>query len=49
VYGPLVDGSVILYWLEFPIFLFDEEETCFVGALGWSDSASFCVVHYEFM
>jgi hypothetical protein len=32
-YGPLIDWSIVLYWLKFPILLFDEEETCFVGTL----------------
>jgi hypothetical protein len=30
-YGPLVDWSIILYWSKFSVFLFDEEEVCFVG------------------
>jgi hypothetical protein len=48
-YGPLVDWSIILYQLKFPILLLDKEEACFVGTLQWSDSALLGVLYYEFV
>jgi len=30
--GPLVDWLIILDWTELPVFLFDEEEVCGIGA-----------------
>ena len=29
--GPIVQFAVVLYWLQFPIFLFDEEEPARIG------------------
>ena len=30
--GPMVDRMVVLNWMEFAIFLFDEEEVCSIRA-----------------
>ncbi len=37
--GPMVDGAIVLNWMELAIFLFDKEEVCGIGAPGLSDSA----------
>ncbi len=47
--GPTVDGAIILDWMEFAIFLFDEEEVCGIGAPGFPDSAPLQVFSYELM
>jgi len=38
---PFIDGAVVLYWLEFSIFLFDKEEVCGVGAPEFSYGSPF--------
>ena len=47
--GPFIDGSVVLYWSEFSIFLFDEEKVGGVGAPGFSYGASLQVLLDEVM
>ena len=47
--GPLVDRSVVLDRTELPIFLFDEEEICGIGAPQLSDGSSFQVFIDELM
>jgi hypothetical protein len=47
MYGPLVDGSIVLYGSKLPILLLDVEEACFVWTFGWSDGALFRVFHHE--
>ena len=38
--GPFVNWAVVLYCAKVPIFLFDEEESAFVGALRRADCSS---------
>ena len=47
--GPFIDGSIVLYWSEFSVLLFDEEEVGGVGAPGFSYGAPFQVFLDEIM
>ena len=46
---PFVDRSVVLYWMQLAILLFDEEEGCSIGAFGWSNGSSCGVFFDEFV
>ncbi len=47
LFGPFIDGAVILYWLEFSVFLFDEEKVSGIGAPGFLYGSPFQVFLYE--
>ena len=43
-FGPFVDRAVVLYWPQFSIFLFDEEEFGHVGGFGYVNGSPFEVL-----
>ena len=49
LFCPLVQWSIILYWAEFAIFLFDEEEIGCIGRLRDTDRSSTQMFFYKFV
>jgi hypothetical protein len=47
--GPFVEGSIILYRVEFAILLFDKEEVSCIGTLRFADSAALQMLFDELM
>jgi len=46
---PLVDRSIILDWTELPVFLFDKEEICSIGAPRFMDCSPLQMFSYKFL
>ena len=46
---PFVQWSIVLYWMEFAIFLFNEEEIGCIGRFGNANCPLVQVLLYEFM